>query len=300
MIVSLDEAARLIRSGEVVAFPTETVYGLGANALDVSAIVKIYELKGRPATSPLIVHAASLEMAKTLVRDWPAKAEELTQRYWPGPLTLVLPKQPFIPDIVTAGLNTVGVRVPRHPVALELLRKAGVPIGAPSANKFMQLSPTTVQHVQAAFGNAMPIVDGGACAVGIESTVIRVTGDRLELLRPGMIAFDDVEKKSETGQSVAHLAPGMHARHYSPRTPLLLVHNPSELPSTLGAYLWRERSSSLPGAQMPMDPSAYAAKLYDALYTLDQEGWEWIAVELPPATPEWNAILDRLCRAATK
>ena len=300
MIVSLDEAARLIRSGEVVAFPTETVYGLGANALDVSAIVKIYELKGRPATSPLIVHAASLEMAKTLVRDWPAKAEELAQRYWPGPLTLVLPKRSSIPDIVTAGLDSVGVRVPQHPIALELIRKAGVPIAAPSANKFMQLSPTTVQHVQAAFGNAMPIIDGGACAVGIESTVIRITGDRLELLRPGMIAFDDIESVSAGVEGAAHLAPGMHARHYSPCTPLLLVHDPSELPSVLGAYLWRERAASLPGIQMPMDPFEYATKLYDALYTLDKEGWEWIAVELPPATPEWNAILDRLYRAATK
>ncbi len=151
MSISLDQAAARIRNGELVAFPTETVYGLGANALDATAVAKIFEAKGRPSTSPLIVHVASIAMAREIVAEWPAQAEELAQRYWPGPLTLVLPKSAAIPDIVTAGLPTVGIRMPAHPVALQLIEAAGVPIAAPSANRFMGLSPTTAEHVRAAF-----------------------------------------------------------------------------------------------------------------------------------------------------
>jgi L-threonylcarbamoyladenylate synthase len=298
MRISVEEAARLLCNGEVAAFPTETVYGLGANALDAKAVAKIYVLKGRPATSPLIVHAASIEMAKTLVREWPAEADALAHRYWPGPLTLVLPKAAHIPDIVTSGLDTVGIRAPRHEVALELIRQAGVPIAAPSANKFMQVSPTTAQHVEKAFGGAVPVVDGGPCEVGIESTVVRITNGKLELLRPGMISFENIQHAALEGE--AHPAPGMHHRHYSPRTPLLLVNGPSEIPTGLGAYIWREKFSLLPGIHMPPEPAAYAAKLYDALHELDAEGWPWIAIELPPPTPEWSAILDRLQRAAAK
>ena len=298
-MISIKEAAERIRSGELVAFPTETVYGLGANALDAAAVAKIYALKGRPETSPLIVHVASIEMARTLVRDWPSEAEFLARKYWPGPLTLVLPKAPAIPDIVTAGLDTVGIRVPRHPLALELIREAGVPIAAPSANRFMQLSPTTAEHVRAAFGDAVPVLDGGACQVGIESTIVSIAEGKITLLRPGMIALKDIEQAA--APQGAHPAPGMHERHYSPRTPLYLVSGPDELPPGLGFYVWREKTARLqPHIHMPADPEAYAAQIYSVLHELDREGWPWIAVEAPPDTPEWAAVLDRLRRAATK
>jgi L-threonylcarbamoyladenylate synthase len=232
MISPIKDAAAKLRAGGLVAFPTETVYGLGANALDAAAVQKIYELKGRPAASPLIVHVASIEMAREIVAEWPPLAEELARKWWPGPLTLVLPKKPVIPDIVTAGLRTVGVRMPNHPIALELIREAGVPIAAPSANKFMGLSPTTADHVRAAFGDAVEVLDGGPSQVGIESTVIAIENGVLKLLRPGMISLGELES-SAAQPGDAHPAPGMHQRHYSPRTRLLLVDRPCEL--TCGA-----------------------------------------------------------------
>src|SRR5271169_4782244 len=188
----ISDAAAKIRSGELVVFPTETVYGLGANALDPSAVRKIYVLKGRPATSPLIVHVSSIDQAREFAAAWPEDAERLAREFWPGPLTLVLPKKPTIPEEVTAGLPTVGLRMPRHPIALALLREAAVPIAAPSANRFTQLSPTTAQHVREAFGKDTPfLLDGGPCEVGLESTVIAVTKDGLEVLRPGMALVED-------------------------------------------------------------------------------------------------------------
>src|SRR5580658_2956511 len=196
--LSIKDAASRIRSGEVVAFPTETVYGLGANALDAAAVHKIYELKGRPMASPLIVHVASIEMAREIVAEWPPLAESLARRWWPGPLTLVLPKKPAIPDIVTAGLPTVGVRMPNHPIALELIEEAGVPIAAPSANKFMELSPTTAEHVRAAFGDAVEVLDGGPTQVGIESTVVVIENGAVKLLRPGMISLGEIESCAAT------------------------------------------------------------------------------------------------------
>jgi len=295
MSLSIKEAAERIRAGELVAFPTETVYGLGANALDPAAIAKIYELKGRPETSPLIVHAASIEMARALVTEWPAEAEALAQEYWPGPLTLVLPKAPSIPDIVTAGLWTVGVRVPAHPMALALIDHAGVPVAAPSANRFSGLSPTTAEHVRAAFGDAVPVLDGGPCQVGIESTVVSLAGGKITLLRPGMIALPDIEQAATP--SGAHSSPGMHARHYSPRTPLIVSCNPD----SRGAYLWITRpAASARSIQMPNDPAAYAARLYGALHELDREDWPSITVESPPDTLEWAAVMDRLRRAASR
>lgn len=304
MEISIHEAAARIRNGELAAFPTETVYGLGANALDASAVAKIYAMKGRPATSPLIVHVSSIDMARGLVSEWPPEADHLARRYWPGPLTLVLPKNVLpktsaIPDIVTAGLPTVGLRMPDHAVALELIRESGVPIAAPSANRFMQLSPTTVQHVIDAFGGEVPVVDGGPCRVGIESTVVSIANRKLTLLRPGMIPFPQLELA--TAQADAHPAPGMHERHYSPRTPLYLVASPEHLPQGKGAYVWWNQSATLErNVLLPAKPTAYAARLYDVLHTLDHEGWPWIAVEAPPDAPEWTAILDRLRRAATR
>ncbi len=226
----LHRAAALIRSGELVAFPTETVYGLGANALDVAAVEKIYAAKGRPQSSPLIVHVDSIEMARTLVREWPEKADMLAKRFWPGPLTLVLPKQPHVPDRLTAGLDTVGIRVPANDIALALIREAGVPIAAPSANRFTELSPTTAQHVRDTLGDQVSMVlDGGQTTVGIESTVLSLVGADATLLRPGMISQSDIEaiigpvSISKPAEADAHPAPGMHPRHYSPRTPLVLV-----------------------------------------------------------------------------
>ena len=297
MTISIQEAAERIRAGELVAFPTETVYGLGANALDASAVAKIYELKGRPPTSPLIVHVASIEMARTLVTDWPPQADELARKYWPGPLTIVLPKTSAIPDIVTAGLSSVGIRIPNHPLALAVLREAGVPVAAPSANRFTGLSPTTAEHVREAFGDAVPVLDGGHCRVGIESTVVSIASGKITLLRPGMISLEDVEHASAPASGTAHQAPGMHHRHYSPRTPLTL----SKQPDPRGAYLWIERpANTARSIQMPAMPEFYAAQLYSILHDLDREAWPVISVEPPPDTVEWAAVLDRLQRASAK
>jgi len=296
-MISIREAAERIRAGELVAFPTETVYGLGANALDAAAVAKIYELKGRPPTSPLIVHVASIEMARTLVTEWPLKAEQLARKYWPGPLTMVLPKAPAIPDIVTASLPTVGIRVPNHPLALALIQEAGVPLAAPSANRFTGLSPTTAAHVREAFGESVPVLDGGPCRVGIESTVVSLAGGKITLLRPGMISLEDVESTSEPAADTAHLAPGMHARHYSPCTPLILAN----APDPRGAYLWiAQPATAARSIQMPASPEAYAARLYSVLHDLDREAWPVICVEPPPNTVEWAAVLDRLQRASSQ
>jgi L-threonylcarbamoyladenylate synthase len=297
MSLSIKEAAARIRAGGVVAFPTETVYGLGANALDPSAVRRIYELKARPATSPLIVHVSSAEMARGVVAEWPPLAEDLARRWWPGPLTMVLPKSAAIPEIVTAGLSTVGVRMPAHPVARELIEEAGVPVAAPSANRFMGLSPTTAAHVRAAFGDSIGVLDGGPSQVGIESTVVAIENGSLKLLRPGMIEFAELTVESVDAGS-AHPAPGMHRRHYSPRTPVLLVRDPKELPDGRGAYLWRLNPAEMArGVRMPLDAAPYAARLYAVLHELDAENLPWIAVELPPEAPEWAAIRDRLLRA---
>src|SRR4051794_10172045 len=227
-------AAALLQAGGLVAFPTETVYGLGANALDPEAVARIYAVKGRPLTSPLIVHVASIEMAKSLVTNWPEQAQRLAEKFWPGPLTLVLEKQPAIPHIVTAGLSTVGIRMPAHPVALALIRAADVPLAAPSATRFMHLSPTTAGHVRDGLDSGVDLIlDGGPCQVGIESTVISLAGSHPVLLRPGGISRADIEAvvgpistsiiTSNEEPGGAHPAPGMHPRHYSPRTQLLLV-----------------------------------------------------------------------------
>jgi L-threonylcarbamoyladenylate synthase len=293
------KAAEIIRAGGLVVFPTETVYGLGANALDAAAVRKIYALKGRPAISPLIVHVTSIEHARAFATEWPVEAEKLAREYWPGPLTIVVAKRSIIPDEVTAGLPTVGLRMPRHPVALELLREAGAPIAAPSANRFTQLSPTTAQHVRDAFGAETPfLLDGGPCEVGLESTVIAVTKDGLEVLRPGMAFVEDAVLAGAAGEA-AYRSPGQHKKHYSPRTRVLLVHQ-GRLPETgRGAYLWlTHKAQASVVVQMPAEPEVYAAQLYGLLHELDRDGWDWIAVELPPQTREWAAIRDRLTRAS--
>ena len=300
----IQEAAAAIRAGVLVAFPTETVYGLGANAFDARAVDRVFQVKGRPPTSPLIVHVDSVAMARTVVAEWPDDAARLAEQFWPGPLTLVLPKQPSVPDLVTAGLKTVGVRMPAHPLALSLIRAAGVPIAAPSANRFTQLSPTRADHVRAGFNGSVEIIlDGGPTDVGIESTVLSLAGPAPQLLRPGMISVEQIEavigQVSRMAPSIdgAHAAPGLHAKHYSPRTPLSVT--AGELPAGKGAFLWwnKERAAAV-SVQMPADPIHYAKRLYATLHSLDTEDLDFIAVEPVPATEEWSGIRDRLSRAA--
>lgn len=303
----IERAARIIREGGLVAFPTETVYGLGANALNAAAVARIFSAKGRPSTSPLIVHVASVEEARAVTATWPRKAGQLAERFWPGPLTLVLPKGSRIPDIVTAGLATVGVRIPSHPVALELIRRAGVPVAAPSANPFTRVSPTEAAHVTAALSSEVDLVlDAGPSPVGIESTVLSLAGEAPLLLRPGMVSQAEIEAVigavGLAGEADGpHPSPGMHRQHYAPRTKLRFVSDGKLPAGGRGAYLWiRHPAPAARGIQMPSDPAGYAARLYAVLHELDREEWDWIAVEPPPATPEWAAILDRLTRAAEK
>jgi L-threonylcarbamoyladenylate synthase len=299
---SIRRAAALIRDGKLVAFPTETVYGLGANALDARAVEKIFRVKGRPSTSPLIVHVASPEAARGLAAAWPESAGKLAHEFWPGPLTLVLPKRDCIPGIVTAGLPTVGLRVPANPVALALLSESNVPIAAPSANRFTELSPTTAEHVRQSLGAQVDLIlDGGPAEVGIESTVVSLAGPVPVILRPGMISqaqIAEVIGEIRVAQASAggpHSSPGMHPKHYSPHTPLLLTLPPSGR----GAYLWFSRAArAAKSVRMPADPAHYAALLYQTLHVLDEEGFDWIAVEPPPDSVEWTGIRDRLRRAA--
>jgi len=287
-------AAELIRVGRLVAFPTETVYGLGANALDAAAVERIFAAKRRPRSSPMIVHVDSIAMARSLARVWPDAAEKLARHYWPGPLTLVLLKQSVVPDIVTAGLATVGLRMPAHPLALDLIRAAQVPIAAPSANRFTELSPTAAEDVPDALADF--VLDGGSAQVGIESAVLSLAGAPL-LLRPGVIPLPEIESligPVEIAAAAAegpHPSPGMHPRHYRPATPLYLIATGGAPPQGRGAWLRL-------GREMPADPREYAAALYRTLHRLDGEGFEWIAVECPPETPAWAGVLDRLRRAA--
>jgi len=303
------EAAEMLRQGNLVAFPTETVYGLGANALDFLAVARIFWAKGRPRTSPLIVHVSSIEMARSLATTWPEQAQVLAERFWPGPLTLVVGKKPIIPDVVTAGLPTVGLRIPSHPVALALLQEAGIPVAAPSANRFTQLSPTTAEHVRRGLGRRVGyVLDGGPCQVGIESTVIGLTGEKPVLLRPGGISRSDIEDligPIALGGAVAqgaHPSPGLHPQHYSPQTPLILVTGGAVPESGKGVYLQLQSAPTHPATvvAMPDDAQEYATRLYSTLHEADEGGYDWIAVENPPEKPEWEGVLDRLRRASAR
>jgi L-threonylcarbamoyladenylate synthase len=283
-------AAELLRAGRLVAFPTETVYGLGANALDAAAVARIFEVKGRPRSSPLIVHVASIEAARDLAVRWPEDAERLARRFWPGPLTIVVPKSAAVADVVTAGLPSVGLRMPAHPLALALLEAAGIPLAAPSANRFTELSPTTAEHVRQSLGDAVDmILDGGPCAVGIESAVISLAGSTPRILRPGVISqteIEDVIGPVEVGPGAE--SPGQHPKHYSPRTRVVLGNSPAE-----------GHGARLDFSNMPRDAAAYAERLYTALHDLDARGYDWISIEMPPDTPEWAGVRDRLTRAAS-
>jgi L-threonylcarbamoyladenylate synthase len=252
-------------------------------------------------------------MAQSLVANWPEIADRLARRFWPGPLTLVLEKQlekpPVVPAIVTAGLPTVGLRMPAHPIALALLRAAGVPLAAPSANRFTELSPTAADHVRLSLGSEIDyILDGGPCSVGIESTVLSLAGPRPVLLRPGGISRTELETivgpvaSAPEGQAGAHPSPGMHPRHYSPRTPLLLVKDGKLPDQSQGIYLQHQHlpsRESVQTVQMPTAAPDYAAALYEILHQADVGNYNWIAVDLPPSGPEWEAVHDRLRRAAS-
>ena len=296
----MERAAAAIRNGELVAFPTETVYGLGANALDPAAVAKIYAAKNRPYASPLIVHVADEAGARSVTAEWTDLAHALAARFWPGPLTMVIRKAEVVPDIVTAGLNTVGIRVPSHPVALDLLRRSRLPIAAPSANRFGEISPTTAQHVRSSLGDRVSIVlDGGPSEVGIESTVVALSRNPPAVLRPGMISLEALEAASgfRWGREVnlPHIveegpqpSPGLNLRHYAPRTPFYVLQPGARPPGGRGQIL-----------DMPHDLEQYAAQLYDRLHRADAGGWDWIAVEAPPEMPEWEGVRDRLRRAST-
>lgn len=317
----LRRAAELLRAGRLVAFPTETVYGLGANALDESAVQRVYDAKGRPAVNPLIVHVATADAARALALEWNDNAVKLAAAFWPGPITLVVRKTKGIPELVTARRDTVALRVPAHPIALDLLHEAGVPIAAPSANLSTQVSPTTAQHVVRGLGSRVDLVlDGGPTSVGIESTVVDVTGDVPSILRPGMISRDDIARvvgaadvASTDIQSTAPRSPGVAGKHYAPRARLRLF-----IASEREAALSEARSSvqqrcrvgamafsPLPieaavARQMPAEPEAYARALYATLHALDDAGCDVVFVELPgeTATAAWAGVLDRLKRAA--
>lgn len=312
-------AARLVRDGGLVAFPTETVYGLGANALDANAVAGIFRAKGRPAGNPLIVHVADAESAKAIVAEWPDAAERLAARFWPGPLTLVLRRRPEIPDVVTAGGPTVAVRNPAHPVALALISAAGLPIAAPSANRSEQLSPTRAEHVALSLrGRVALILDGGPTAGGLESTVLALSAEGPVLLRPGLVTPADIEgvigpirRAPVSSPSAPPSSPGMMPRHYAPRAPLEVAAEADErvrdlLESgervgwvTFTSFVVAPSPDDLVCVTMPTNAIAYAAQIYDALHRLDAAGVTRIVVDCVPCDDSWLAIRDRLRRAAT-
>ncbi len=315
----LARAAELLRRGQLVAFPTETVYGLGANALDSVAVERIFQAKGRPSYNPVIVHVADEAAARRLTTAWPEAARRLAARWWPGPLTLVLPKTADVPATVTAGLETVALRVPAHPVAQALLRAAQLPIAAPSANRSGQVSPTEASHVARGLGSRVGmILDGGPCTIGIESTVVDLSGDRPVLLRPGSISLEELATEIgpvvRAGHAVpataARPSPGMLDRHYAPNAALRLfpsTEDPLALPGVREALaagkvvtaLLRTTAARLPGSlTLPADSAGYARQLYGALHRLDAAGVDLILVEQVPETAEWAGVRDRLARAA--
>jgi len=321
--VIADAAARL-RIGELVAFPTETVYGLGANAFDAAAVERIYTAKGRPSYNPVIVHVADIDAARGVVTQWPESAAQLAAAFWPGPLTIVLPKSSHIPDNVSAGLPLIGVRVPAHPVALALLRAARIPVAAPSANKSNQLSPTTADHVMRGLADVEGVVlDGGPSVVGIESTVVDLSTEPPTLLRPGGVSVAALEsvlgvKLQQVTSAVAadapRRSPGSLDRHYAPRARTCMVAAGDAVAlattvdslrrdgATIGVMIYSD--FGLPFGvdvvvqMMPAAAEAYANQLFAAMHALDAAGVSAIVVEAVPAVATWDAVRDRLRRAS--
>lgn len=314
-------AADVIRAGGLVAFPTETVYGLGANALDAAAVARIFEAKGRPAKNPIIVHVADVAAARQLVTSWPDVANALAQKFWPGPLTLILPRKQLIPEIVTAGGPTVGIRVPSNAIALALLRAAGVPIAAPSANRSTYISPTTAEHVRRSLdGRIDMILDGGPTTGGLESTVLDLCEPTPRILRPGLISMlqivsvlgsNVIQHARDIPSGEAIRSPGLMERHYAPRARVICVEDGGDEEVlkhvAAGARVgWLtldgpfKSSNNVICINLPFEAAAYAARLYSALHELDDAGVDVIIADLPLELPEWSAVRDRLIRAATQ
>lgn len=316
MHVNLTEAIHLLQQGEVVAIPTETVYGLAADATNDVALQKIFATKQRPADHPLIVHLHHIHQVHDWVTDFPAAAVKLAHAFWPGALTLVLPAKAHVSRVVRGGEPTVALRIPNHDLTLSLLKLGQLSVAAPSANLFTQLSPTTAAHVEAGLGAAIPILDGGACQVGIESTIVSVEADgQWLLLRPGMISEQAIAavvghpKKSMLNTHPAlPKVPGQHLLHYSPRTPLSLFQDKYALHRSflLQKAAHKSCAALLIGSgtapdcaviRLDAEPALVAEQLYNALHTLDDMKVDLLLVELPPDLPEWAAVRDRLSRA---
>jgi len=312
----IEKAAGVLRTGGLVAFPTETVYGLGANAEDPAAVSRIFQVKGRPPSHPLIVHIGGAEHLDDWVEDVPATARLLAERFWPGPLTLVLRRGRRVPLEATGGLQTVAVRVPDHPVALALLAAFGGGVTAPSANRFGQVSPTTADHVRAELGDAVDFVlDGGPCQVGVESTIVDTTGEIPSILRPGGVTREDLEAVLGCPLAVHSTSrvrvPGQHPSHYAPRARVVLVEPEkvvaeAELAQELGHQVGVFLPPSLTGTPVkahavvtvPGSMAAYAHGLYGFLRELDRQGCDLIIASLPVEEGLGLAIANRLRRAA--
>lgn len=312
MLVDLADAITLLKSGEVVAIPTETVYGLAADASNTAAIQKVYATKQRPANNPLIVHINDADQVNNWASSFPPLAQKLAQAFWPGPLTLVLPAKDSVLSIVRAGEPTVALRVPNHPVALQLLKQSGLGLAAPSANRYTQLSPTTAAHVASGLGDSVAVLDGGACTVGIESTIVSVEGDSWRLLRHGMISEADIAALAgpQTAAENKPLpkVPGQHLLHYSPRTAMQLFDSRGVLLAAAEAFAQNHKSCAAlligegakpacPVIALSTEPEAVAEQLYSALHELDGMKVDQLLVELPAKTAAWAAVLDRLTRA---
>jgi L-threonylcarbamoyladenylate synthase len=320
---AVQHASALLRAGDVVALPTETVYGLAANALDAKAVAKIFQIKGRPSHNPIIVHVAGNEMARDCVENFSEMAEKCSRAFWPGPLTLVLPRADKIPDPVTAGGGTVGMRWPAHPFMQAVIRECGFPLAAPSANLSNQISPTNAEHVRVQLvGKISLIVDGGQSQVGIESTVLDLTVSPPKILRPGMIhagalaAVCGKIQNAESGKQKAETtlrSPGMLEKHYSPKARLVVLKwcDNSDLSAQLSTFNLQLSTIHIIAhtripvglgvadvSVIPHDAEAFARALYAELHRCDDAGAKLIIVEAPPDSPEWGGIADRLRRAA--
>ena len=309
------EAAAILAAGGLVAFPTETVYGLGADGLNPGAVALIYVAKGRPSTNPVILHVEGVDSARALVSHWPIEAQQLADRYWPGPLTLVLPSSERVPTIVRAGGPTVALRCPAHPVALALIRAAGRPLAAPSANRSQHLSPTLAEHVASSLGESVDLIlDGGPTEAGLESTILDLSGPRPCILRPGPVLPAELAAivgplalwEGAVRSGTTQAAPGMAERHYAPRARLELVTPGRGVTAGPGrvAYVGLGALPSLPnsirGILLPKDAEAVGSRLFALLHELDDDGFDRVVMEWPPEDEAWMAIRDRLRRASAK
>jgi L-threonylcarbamoyladenylate synthase len=305
----LMRACELLRGGSVCAFPTETVYGLGGHAFSAEAVAEIYRLKNRPAWNPLIVHVDSAEHAQSLAREWTDSAAALAERYWPGPLTLVVRRATRLPHVGGGDEQTVAIRVPAHPVARALLRECELPLAAPSANRSEQVSPTRAEHVIRSLPDVPLVLDGGPCDFGIESTVVDVTGGRVTLLRPGALALTSIRlvvgHVDLAEPSGVIRSPGLGKRHYAPAAKLAVVASisPEYLreqlqPTGILTYEGIPEGATGPVELLSPEPREYAADLYAALHRLDDAGVKTIVALAPPSGDEWLAVNDRLARAA--